>query len=213
MNTSCVIAAIGESSLHQKWINKHSKFDLRLIIYDDSYEKFKSDSPYVTQAKGYKFTLIYDYLNNNPTIIDRYNYFFFPDDDISINTAGIHKLFRYMKKYDLAIAQPAIVNSYYSHPHTLRVETSKIRFTNFVEIMMPCFSKDALRRVLFTFNATKYGWGIDFHWGDILEYRHMNMAIIDDIYSVHTRPVRSSHYAELNDYLKRNNLSGKIFTT
>lgn len=213
MNKCCVIAAIGESSLHRKWINKPAKFDLHLIVYDDSYENFKSDSPYVTQAKGYKFTLIHDYLSNNQTIIDQYDYFFLPDDDILINTTGIHKLFRYMKKYNLAIAQPAIGNFYYSHPQTLRVHTSKMRFTNFVEIMKPCFSKEALKKVLFTFNATKYGWGIDFHWGEIVEYRRMNMAIIDDITSLHTRPVRSKYHDELNDYISKNNLSGEILTT
>jgi hypothetical protein len=213
MNTCCVIAAIGESSLHRKWINKFPKFDLHLIVYDDSYEKFKSDSLYVTQAKGYKFTLIHDYLSNHPTIIDQYNYFFMPDDDILISTAGIHKLFRYMQKYNLDIAQPAISNSYFSHPHTRQVPTSKMRFTNFVEIMKPCFSKEALKKVLFTFTATKSGWGIDFHWGEIVEYRWMNMAIIDDITSVHTRPVRSRYNDELKDYMNRNNLSGELLTT
>jgi hypothetical protein len=213
MNKCCVIAAIGESSLHRKWINKSARFDLHLIVYDDSYEIFKSDSLYVTQAKGYKFTLIHDYLSNNQPIIDQYDYFFMPDDDILINTAGIHKLFRYMKKYNLDIAQPAVANSYYSHHQTLRFPGSKMRFTNFVEIMKPCFSKEALKKVLFTFNATKYGWGIDFHWGKIVEYRRMNMAIIDDIISEHTRPVRSKFHGELNDYLNRNNLSGEILTT
>jgi hypothetical protein len=79
--------------------------------------------------------------------------------------------------------------------------------------MKPCFSKEALKKVLFTFNATKSGWGIDFHWGEIVEYRHMNMAIIDDITSVHTRPVQSNYYSELNDYINRNNLSVQILTT
>lgn len=213
MHTCCVIAAVGESSLHRKWINKLPKFDLHLIVYDDSYEKFKTDSMYVTKAKGYKFTLIHDYLHNRPEIIDLYNYFFMPDDDILINTAGIHKLFRYMQKYNLAIAQPAIANSNYSHHHTLKDPASKIRFTNFVEIMMPCFSKEALIKVLHTFAATKHGWGIDFHWGKIVEYRRMNMAIIDDIISLHTRPVRSKYHEELNDYVKRNNLSDRILTT
>jgi hypothetical protein len=140
MNTCCVIAAIGKLSLHRKWINKFSKFDLHLIVYDNSYVEFKSDSLYITQAKGYKFTLIHDYLTNNPAIINQYDYFFMPDDDILINTAGIHKLFWYMKRYNLQIAQPAIANSYYSHPATLRVPGSKMRFTNFVEIMKPCLS-------------------------------------------------------------------------
>lgn len=209
----CIIAAIGELSLHRKWITKSSRFDLHLIVYDGSYETFKSDSTHVTHAKGYKFKLIYDYLNEKPNIIDQYNYFYMPDDDILIHSAGIHKLFWYMKNYELAIAQPAIANSYYSHSHTLRVPNSKIRYTNFVEIMQPCFSQEALKQVLFTFNASRSGWGIDFHWGKILDFSKMNMAIIDDVVSIHTRPVQSNHHQDLTEYLNKYNLDREIYST
>ena len=213
MNECCVIAAVGKVSLHREWINKRAKFDLHLIVYDNSYEIFKSDTPFITQSEGYKFKLVYDYLINNPHFIDQYKYFYVPDDDILIDTNNIHKLFWYMEQYKLAIAQPAIANSYCSHSHILKRPNSKIRCTNFVEIMQPCFSRDALKKVQFTFNESKSGWGIDFHWGEILDYRQMNMAIIDDIISVHTRPVRSNHQEELNEYLEKYKLTREFYST
>lgn len=213
MNKHCVLAAIGSTSLHREWIKKKSSFDLHLIVYDDSYELFKNDSPYVTASKGYKFKLIHNYLCNNPELIEQYDYFYMPDDDISITSTNIQKLFRFMKKYQLAVAQPAIANSFLSYRHTKKHEDSVLRYTNFVEIMQPCFSREALKKVLFTFDETISGWGIDYHWGKILDYTQMNMAIIDDISSEHTRPVQSDHRQELFNYMKKYNLNFNIYIT
>ncbi|CAD0004385.1 DUF707 domain-containing protein [Flavobacterium chungangense] len=209
----CIIATVGASSLHQQWIKGENAFDLHLIVYDDSYELFKLDTPFITVGTGNKFKLIYNYLKNNERLIDQYDFFYMPDDDISIDQNNIQKLFDFMENYELDLAQPAIANSYFSHPHTLRKANSLIRFTNFVEIMQPCFSRDALRKVLHTFNESKSGWGLDFHWGIIVNYTEFNMAIIDDIYSLHTRPVQSSNHQEMLDYMKKYNLSFKIYST
>ena len=211
MNKHCVIAAVGKTSLHPQWICKRSKFDLHLIVYDDSYELFKNDSLYVSEFKGYKFKLIYNYLRSNPNLINQYDYFYMPDDDISINSANIKRLFKYMKIFKLDLAQPAIANSYYSHDHTAKHKDFLLRFTNFVEIMQPCFSREALKKVLFTFDESKSGWGIDYHWGVILDFTKMNMAVIDDVTSEHTRPVQSDHHQELNDYMKKYSLSFDIY--
>ncbi len=212
-NKHCVLTAAGASSLHREWINEESTFDLHLIIYDDSYELFKTDSPYVFVNKGFKFKLFYKYLTENEKLMEQYDFFYMPDDDISIDYHNIQKLFDYMEKYELAVAQPAITNSFFSHKHTFRQENSILRYTNFVEIMQPCFSRDALKKVLFTFNESISGWGIDFHWGILLNYAEYNMAIIDDVISIHTRPVQSSHYPEMQEYMAKYNLSSDIFST
>lgn len=198
----CVIAAVGRDSLHREWIDQSTGFDLHLIVYDDSYEMFRNDAPYVTEAKGAKFNLISDYLTATDSI-RKYDYFYFPDDDILIDGDNIRKLFSYMEKYQLMLAQPAIYNYYITHYHTMRRPSSKFRYTNFVEIMQPCFSRTALQRVRFTFSASKSGWGIDYHWPKLLYPEKRNMAIIDDVVSFHTRPVKSSHEEELAEYFKK----------
>jgi hypothetical protein len=206
----CIISAVGKTSLHRNWINKYPAFDTHLIVYDDSYEKFKHDTAFIVQDKGSKFNLVNNYLNANKKVLNQYDYFYIPDDDIDIDSLNIHKLFNYMKEYKLAIAQPAINNSYYSYPHTHRRPNSILRYTNFVEVMQPCFSAEALKKVLFTFNENKSGWGIDFRWGELVNYSQFNMAIIDDVISLHTRSVQSNHHDELNAYLQKYNLSRKI---
>jgi len=201
---------VGKESLHREWLHKKALFDLHLIVYDDSYEIYKDDSTFITQSKGQKFKLIYEYLTQHPDLFDQYDYFYCPDDDILINHDQIHRLFNCMFHYKLDIAQPAIFNSFWSYPHTAKHSNSILRYTNFVEIMQPCFSRAAIQKVLFTFNENESGWGIDFHWGKLVNFRKKNMAIIDDVISVHTRLVRSSHQQELNEYLLKHQLNRKI---
>jgi hypothetical protein len=203
----CVISAVGETSLHRQWINSDTDFDLHLIVYDESYERYKNDSKYVVRSKGYKFFLIYEYLISHPEFIDCYDYFYLPDDDIDIDVSNIHRLFRYMIEYQLEIAQPALVQSQYTFPHTLKSPYSFLRFTNFVEVMQPCFSKTALQKVLFTFNENKSGWGIDYHWGTLINFNKYNMAIIDDVISIHSRPVQSNHQKDFDDYINKYKLT------
>lgn len=210
---NCIISAVGKGSLHKGWINQSVDFDLHLLIYDDSYSYYYNDSPFILGQKGYKFNLIYEYLQKNPDYIDKYDYFLFPDDDIEIDSENISKLFLLMHEYNLQIAQPALSNSYYSYEHTLRNRFCKLRFTNFVEMMTPCFSREALQKVLFTFNENTSGWGIDFHWSKLIDFTGKEMAILDEIYCVHTRPIQSyneRNVTELREYLQKYKLNQEI---
>ncbi|HYX09038.1 MAG TPA: DUF707 domain-containing protein [Bacteroidales bacterium] len=215
-NDTCIIAAVGQGSLHMEWIQNEPQFDLHLIVYDESYQKYQSNADFIIQSEGYKYELIYDYLKCNPKILDYYKYFYLPDDDVSINTKNIHSLFRYMQEYDLAIAQPALCSdSYYSFPHTVRQKDSILRYTNFVEVMQPCFSKGALSKTLFTFKNTgqRWAWGTDYHWGKLVDYKKYNMAIIDDLISRHTRPVQTEEFENMYRYINRHSLNTEIFIT
>ena len=76
------MSAVGKNSLHRMWTEGDGDFDLHLIVYDDSLERFRNDAEYVTHIKGLKLKVIYKYLEANPQFKDKYDYFFFPDDDI-----------------------------------------------------------------------------------------------------------------------------------
>lgn len=208
-----VFSAVGKQSLHRNWIYPIHNFDLHLIIYDKSAIDFKNDTPYITTGHGYKFKLIYKYILENPEFLEIYDYYYIPDDDILIDSSNISKLFDYMEKYNLKIAQPALYDSYYTFSHTIREKYSILRYTNFVELMQPCFSREALKKVIFTFNENESGWGIDYHWGEIICSKGYEMAIIDDVKSVHSRPVSSynkQNKKELNEYLTKHKLNPEI---
>ncbi len=212
---NCVIAAVGRDSLHREWIKdkSHKNFELHLIVYDDSKPKYEEDTSFIYQARGRKLKLVYEYFRMHPEYIDRYDYFFIADDDISATAKQISDLFAIMDKYKLKIAQPTLTDSYFTFRHTLQDKRYRLRFTNFVEMMIPCFSRDALKKVLFTFNENPTGWGAEYHWNKLLGCSRNEMAVIDEIAMRHTRPLQSwtrENFKYLHDYIMKYGLSKQI---
>lgn len=204
-----MIVAAGATSRHREYIAGECDFDLYLLVYDDSTDKWKGDTKYICKMHGYKLRMTYAYLTEHPEILERYDYFLLVDDDISMTSDDANAIFRAMREYKLEIAQPALVDSYYSWVHTLHDDFCSIRYTDFVEMMIPCFSREALRTVLFTFNESECGWGSEAHWPLLIKSNHRDMAIIDEVTVVHTRPVQSGtpqNFRDLDAYLKKYNL-------
>lgn len=210
---NCVISAVGRNSLHKMWTEGNRNFDLHLIVYDDSLERFRDDAEYVSHIKGFKLKVIYKYLEANPQFKDKYDYYFFPDDDIRMDAATINAVFDAMRHYELKIAQPALRMSYFTWQHTLYDRYSKLRYTNFVEMMVPCFSHEALQKVLFTFSENETGWGTETHWSLLIDATPRDMAVIDEVNVVHTRPIQSGqeiHNRELAAYLHKFKLKTRV---
>lgn len=209
---NCVISAVGRNSLHRHWVENADdrNFDLHLIVYDNSFGLFYNDADYLGYKKGFKLKLVYDYLKVHPEYIERYDSFFIPDDDIMASAVEIEKLFSIMDAYRLKIAQPALRHSYYTHPLTLRKPLSVLRYVNFVEMMLPCFSRKALIDVLDSFNANESGWGVEYHWHELIKSNKEDMAIIDAVAMQHTQPVkqgRTSNLREMQEYVIKHHLS------
>lgn len=211
---NCVISAVGKNSLHKCWVQGLCDFDLHLIVYDDSMDMFEDDTQYICQAKGYKLKLVYWYLKSNPQYLDSYDYFFIPDDDVMMSSEDINNLFAVMRKYKLKIAQPSLVMSYYSWAHTLKNPFCILRYTNLIEMMVPCFSKEALLKVLGSFGANSTGWGVEAHWPLLINSSHRDMAVIDTVCVVHTRPIQSGqsiHYRDMYEYFEKYHLDNTVY--
>ena len=182
-----VIAAVGDSSLHKHWMsNKDSDYDLALIYYGNK-DGYAKDASVYTTNRGTKFHLIADLFESNPRLSE-YEHVWMPDDDLIIDPASINKLFKMNKEYDLWISQPSIMG-WYGLDVTLHHKNSILRYTNYVEIMCPCFQQAALQKCFKTFRENKTGWGIDSAWNIILGQPIDKIAIIDDVIAIHTRPV------------------------
>lgn len=210
---NCVIAAVGRDSLHRAWIDGACDFDLHLIVYDDSFEKYQSDTEFVCSLKGFKLNLVHQYLSARPELMGRYEYYFLPDDDILMSPGNINALFAAMRRYNLQIAQPSLVMSYRTWEHTIWDRFTRLRYTNFIEMMVPCFSRAALSRVFFTFAENSTGWGTESHWAQLIGTNHRDMAIVDEVTVRHTRPIQSGqalHCGELAAYLKKYGLKVRV---
>lgn len=184
-NKNLVMSTVGDKSLHRFW-SKSSNFDTYLIYFGDN-DLFKNESKFYKKAKGYKFHLIKDALEEMPELFD-YDYIWLPDDDVGTNVENITRIFSIMQEYNLQIAQPSIMG-YYGVDLTLNQKNSLIRFTNWVEIMCPCFSSSALKKCKKSFKENNCGWGIECIWNQLLGCPRDKIAIIDDVIVFHTRPV------------------------
>lgn len=180
-----IILAAGDESLHAHWLYPNRDFDLYIIYYGKTKDKFLNDSTYYKKDTGNKFHLVARILEDK--VLDEYDAIFIPDDDLYLSQWDINKFFRLFHKHNLALAQPAIMG-WLSHPRTAPILTNELRFTNWVEIMCPCFSREAFKLCSTVFLENSTSWGIEWLWSKLLGYPKDKISIVDNVVAVHTRP-------------------------
>jgi hypothetical protein len=163
---------------------------------DDPHRKFP-EADYVHRGKGGKWDGLFDFFRMFPETVDAYDYFWLPDDDILATADAISDLFETGAAKGFHVFQPALDDrSYYSHLITLEHPSFDLRFTNFVEVMVPVISREVLVKTLPFLETTRSGFGIDFLWPqlvkDITGETFKGVAILDSICVRHTRPVGGS---------------------
>lgn len=181
-----VLVAAGDQSLHPLWYRREKQFDLWVAYYGD-----KTPQPgkcdYYCQFKGTKFKIVQQVAESQAELLRSYDYVFIPDDDLYMEVEAINQLFSIMKEYDLLLAQPSIIG-WYSLLITLCVPGSLLRYTNWVEIMCPCFERSAFEHCKETFTKNDTNWGIEWLWAQALGNPKDKIAIVDAIAAIHTRP-------------------------
>jgi hypothetical protein len=223
-NKALVVLRCGDSSLHPSWFadGTPAEFDLALSYYGSNPDYADPHARFIHRFKGSKWEGIVDFLTRERAAVSEYEYVWLPDDDIACSVSDINQLFATMKRYGFALAQPSLNwKSYFSYPITLWNKRFRYRETNFVEVMVPCFSRDALELVRDTMKGWKSGWGLDFVWPQ--RAGHLGkIGILDEVQVEHTRPVGSAGVggsgktdprAELVEVLQANGLPYKIKVT
>jgi hypothetical protein len=157
--------------------------DFMLIAYDDIVF-VPGKNAQLTREPGYKWPLAIKYLH--PDKVADYDYLAIWDDDIGIGTFSLDPFIDLMRFNGLLMAQPALRSPYWiSHPIVGQQRGRVGRFTNFVEVMVPVFSREGWRRFYpFLTEENTSGWGYDYV---PIEPR----GIVDSMYVIHTRPVSS----------------------
>ena len=164
-------------------------YDVALIYYGQRPNDVTSRGEYFTHQRGSKFSLIADFLDCHPEVVDRYEYFWMPDDDIASCPVDIIRLVQLMHEYQLLIAQPAIGLGDVSF-QALRQHTGwRLRYTGFVEVMCPIIARETLPLIKHTFRESVSGWGIDWAWTKLVDHR--TIAVVDEVAVRHMRPLRS----------------------
>lgn len=193
MNRFLVLSRVSDNSLHKEWIfpAEDKNFDLFLEYYGDHSNRYAEDCQYYSVCKtGSMFPRMYEIIKNNPWIISDYDAIWITCDDICTNATDINKMFNIFMSNNLWLAQPALTrDSYYSHGITLQEQGNILRYTSFVEAMVPIFSPDALSVCWKSFGESQSGWGLDLIWPKLLGNPMDKVAIIDQTTVKHTRPV------------------------
>lgn len=188
-----IIARVGDNSLHKEWLTpiENKNFDLCISYFGDYPERFRNDCDYYYESKGTKWPKIKEVIENlGEKVIEQYDAIWFPDDDIMTTSTNINKMFNIFIEQGFDLAQPALTqNSYFSHKVTIEQPDYLWRYSEFVEIMVPILSKNALKQLWQTFDICPSGWGLDLLWPKLLGYPRKKIAVIDDTAVQHTRPV------------------------
>lgn len=148
-----VIAPCGNRStvFNHYWLKdkENKNFDLCLLFYDKSvlhahrYEQVD----YFYHLQGFKYPMLYQLLTNiHPEWLNKYDYFYFLDDDIEVSTEDINRLFDASRLMDSWISCAALTqDSYCSWPIFKQQVHSFCRFVGQIEVMAPLFSRNALK--------------------------------------------------------------------
>jgi len=192
-----VIVRAGDSSLHLGWLAGQASrnWDLVVSYFGNDPDIYRDEEIVRIDGKGPKWPPLQKLLLEHPEYLELYEYIWCPDDDLEMSKQDINRFFEICTRYKLELAQPSLTpNSPMTHPLLINNTASHIRFTNFVEVMAPCFSAECLRRVLPTFSGTQSGWGIDWLWPRMVSNRETGIAIVDDVVIRHTRPLGGPNY-------------------
>jgi len=193
MNKNLVVVRAGDRSLHPQWIGDNRNWDLAVSYYGEYPDRYYKQYDYLHLCKGSKWQGLNDFILTQNAIIAKYDYVWFPDDDLLCECQVINQFFKICSILDLTLAQPALTEySYFSWSITLRKSGLAARLTDFVEIMAPCFKVELFDKFKATFSENSSGHGLEWLWKKIAIENHIfKFGIIDMTPIYHTRKVGS----------------------
>ena len=187
MTSNFVFSSVGDNTNFNKlWIpsseDPSANYHVYVIYYGDNeeiYNKYKSQVHYIEQRKGSKFQNFKYFYDKYPEIIEKYERFFILDDDIEFGIEDINKMFDISTEYNLQICGPSFTHkSKISHRITMHKPNTVLTYTNFVEVNVPLFTKEALDKFMNKLGSNLIGWGID------IFYIWCNGANRNDAYAI-----------------------------
>ena len=187
--TRLVVVRAGDLSLHERWLQPET-YDCIIAHYGDHKDKWRRDDVTHLDIKGGKWDGIYQVFADHPSLLEQYQCIWMPDDDVEATPEAVEKMFSLHQQYGLKLSQPALSHdSYFSHFCLLQNPAFRLRYSNFVEIMMPCMSSDLLRSTLPFFENNKTGDMLDKIWHLLTKQPAHAAAILDEVQMRHTQPV------------------------
>jgi hypothetical protein len=187
-----VVGRVGDASQHGSWItgDPQRNWDFLANTYSKRPDFDPGPCEYASRRGITKFPGAAEIFAAAPFLATQYDAVMFIDDDVAAPPGRLSRLFERFIALGLKLGQAALTpNSPHSHVETLANPTTAVRYTDFVEVMMPIFRRDALATCLPTFPTCISGWGLDWVWPHLVGYHHKEVGFIDDLPLTHTKPV------------------------
>jgi hypothetical protein len=187
-----VIVRAGDSSLHRGWgaDQPGCGFDLIVSYYGSDPSAFRLPYERRVDQRGGKWDGLFALFRQRPDLLQRYQYFWLPDDDLDADRKTIEAIFANMRRLDLDVGQPSLtLDSYFSHLPFLRCDSFEFRFVDKIEIMAPCIRAGILLKMLPLFERSMSGFGLDALWTRLGADNRRKSAVFDNLSVRHTRPV------------------------
>lgn len=197
-----ILARVGDRSLHRGWLGDPAtrSYDVWLDYFGADAGRYAGDPARLLLRPGLtKWQGLAAVVAEHRAALEGYDAVWLPDDDLAVAPDVIERMFDAFHRLGLALGQPALADgSYFSYEWLLESRGFTARFTNFVEVMAPIFSREALRACAGTFGESVSGWGLDLVWPALLGLPRDRIAVIDASPVLHTRPIASGDwYARL----------------
>ena len=164
-----VFSSVGDNTeFYSHWVGPphQQSYDIWICYYGanvSQYNVYMAFTDLIERREGSKFQNFVHIYNKYKSRVLEYERVLVMDDDIIISSFDIDRLFSISHSFDLWISQPSFSkNSKTSHDITKYHDNTFLRYTNFVEVNVPLFSRDALRRCMDVLDESLIGWGIDY---------------------------------------------------
>ena len=196
---SLVISPVGDNSRHASWLvgSEPRTFDLMLIYYGDRGDYDFGSAEYALRRPGFKWQLLAHVFQTHRQTLDQYERIWCPDDDIRSSLNDVNRMFALFAAHGFELAQPAIASGEASYESLRQVSGALFRYSPYVEVMCPIFSRGAFAKASQLFLESQSGWGIDWVWSKW--FPADKVAIIDDVGVHHTGTLmRGDLYQKLN---------------
>jgi len=192
------------------WLDKKRNYDVWVVYYgnnEETYERYKSKVDYIEKRQGSKFQN-FEHIYKTKDL-SQYERFFIVDDDIIMSTKDINTLFIMSERFGFWICGPSFdTKSRISHRITKHCPGNLFRYTNYIEVNTPLFTKKALSNLMKMYDTSLIGWGIDhlYIWANGWD-KSDRYAIIDAVQC--TNPKESTkkggkrELAKIKDWKKR----------
>jgi hypothetical protein len=197
--SNLVVVRAGDKSLHRQWLSGGAprNWDLVVSYYGSDTDIFRDDDSWRIDHRGGKWDGLYKLFTEHPRLLD-YERIWLPDDDISTTTEAVNRIFDAMVDYGVDLMQPSLTpDSYVSWYHTLANRKYRFRYSNLVEIMVPCLTSAHLKTVLPLMRASMSGVGLDYVWCRLFPNPMWRAGILDEVSVRHTRPIGSALAVEM----------------